>query len=84
VVLLISTGLFLFTYQSQQFDLTGFLLVELAALCGGLRWAVSQFVMQRDELGLHNPVDMIFHVQPWMIACIIPLVLVFEGEDSYR
>uniref|UniRef100_A0A914UMJ9 Sugar phosphate transporter domain-containing protein n=1 Tax=Plectus sambesii TaxID=2011161 RepID=A0A914UMJ9_9BILA len=84
VVLLISAGLFLFTYQSQQFDLTGFMLVEFAALCGGVRWALSQFVMQRDEIGLHNPIDMMYHVQPWMITCIIPLVLIFEssGVDS--
>ncbi len=51
VVASIGGGLFLFTYKSDQFDLTGFSLVELAALCAGVRWALSQFLMQRQELG---------------------------------
>lgn len=51
VVILISGGLALFTYKSVQFDLAGFLLVELAAACSGARWALSQFLMQKDEMG---------------------------------
>ncbi|KHJ76362.1 hypothetical protein OESDEN_24018 [Oesophagostomum dentatum] len=82
---LIATGLFLFTWHSSQLDLTGLLLVELAASCTGVRWTVSQLVMQREEQALSHPLDMVAHVQPWMMIPIIPLIILFEGDElSYN
>ncbi|KAL6730602.1 hypothetical protein Aduo_001564 [Ancylostoma duodenale] len=82
---LIATGLFLFTWHSSQLDLTGLLLVELAASCTGVRWTVSQLVMQREEQALNHPLDMVAHVQPWMLIPIVPLIIMFEGgELSYN
>ncbi|XP_054165384.1 solute carrier family 35 member C2-like isoform X2 [Oppia nitens] len=79
VVFLISIGLFMFTYHSTQFQIQGFLLVLSASLLGGLRWTLSQLVMQRKEVGLSNPLDMMYHIQPWMLLGLIPLAVVFEG-----
>ncbi|XP_077504019.1 solute carrier family 35 member C2 isoform X2 [Amblyomma americanum] len=79
IVLLIALGLFMFTYQSTQFSTEGFLLVLSASFLAGLRWTLAQLVMQRKEVGLGNPIDMIFHVQPWMILGLLPLAIVFEG-----
>lgn len=58
---LIAMGLFLFTWRSTQLDLLGLLLVELAALCTGVRWTVSQFIMQREDspTPLRHPLDMV-------------------------
>ncbi|PAA74328.1 hypothetical protein BOX15_Mlig019756g1 [Macrostomum lignano] len=81
VVLLISTGLLLFTYKSTQFHTGGFLLVLLASFVSGARWTAAQVATQRAELGLANPVDMIYHVQPWMILALLPLAVVFEGVE---
>ncbi|XP_003743601.1 solute carrier family 35 member C2 [Galendromus occidentalis] len=80
VVSLIAIGLFLFTYQSTQFNLEGFLLVLSASALAGLRWTLAQLVMQRKELGLGNPVDMMYHIQPWMIVGLLPLAIAFEGS----
>ncbi|XP_064610471.1 solute carrier family 35 member C2-like [Liolophura sinensis] len=79
VVAFISVGLFLFTYQSTQFNLEGFLMVISASLLSGLRWTLAQMVTQKKELGLSNPLDMIYHVQPWMILGLFPLSVGFEG-----
>ncbi|MCP9263511.1 hypothetical protein DINM_006788 [Dirofilaria immitis] len=46
---LIAFGLFLFTWRSALFELRGLLLIELAAACTGLRWTVSQIVMQGEK-----------------------------------
>jgi solute carrier family 35 protein C2 len=35
--------------------------------------------MQKSKLGLENPLDMVYHVQPWMIVSILPLAVGFEG-----
>ena len=35
--------------------------------------------MQKSNLGLSNPIDMIFHIQPIMIIALLPFTLGFEG-----
>jgi len=30
--------------------------------------------------GLSNPLDMMFHIQPWMILSLLPLSTAFEGK----
>lgn len=79
VVIFIATGLLMFTFESTQFDKLGFILVLTASFLSGLRWTLSQMVLQRKEAGLSNPVDMMFHIQPWMILSLFPLSSGFEG-----
>ncbi|XP_068184255.1 solute carrier family 35 member C2 isoform X1 [Antennarius striatus] len=79
VVLLISCGLFMFTFESTQFNLEGFLMVLLASFIGGIRWTLTQVLMQKAELGLQNPIDAMFHLQPIMFIGLFPLFLYNEG-----
>lgn len=79
VVLFISGGLFLFTFHSTQFNLEGFIMVLSASVLSGLRWTLAQIVTQKNEIGLQNPIDMMFHIQPWMIIGLLPLSAFFEG-----
>ncbi|GAV04535.1 hypothetical protein RvY_14803 [Ramazzottius varieornatus] len=81
VVTLISVGLFLFTFESTQFHAFGFSLVLGASVLSGIRWTLSQVLMQKEDFGLSNPVDMIFHIQPWMFVTLLPLAIVFEGKS---
>jgi len=52
VVLFIAVGLFMFTYESTQFNAAGFSLVLFASFVSGLRWTLAQIVLQREETGL--------------------------------
>ncbi|NWJ03242.1 S35C2 protein, partial [Crypturellus undulatus] len=79
VVLLIAGGLFMFTYKSTQFNTQGFMLVLCASFLGGIRWTLTQILMQKAELGLQNPIDTMFHLQPLMFLGLLPLFAVFEG-----
>ncbi|XP_075702557.1 solute carrier family 35 member C2 [Rhinoderma darwinii] len=79
VVLLISGGLFMFTFKSTQFDARGFLLVLAASCLGGIRWTLTQILMQKAELGLQNPIDTMFHLQPLMFLSLFPLFIGIEG-----
>lgn len=79
VVLLISCGLFMFTYKSTQFNLEGFVMVLLASFIGGIRWTLTQLLMQKAELGLQNPIDAMYHLQPLMFLGLFPLFLFNEG-----
>lgn len=79
IVVLVSTGLFMFTFHSTQFNMEGFIMVLAASVLSGLRWGLAQLLLQKKELGLSNPVDMMYHIQPWMILVLLPLAAVFEG-----
>jgi solute carrier family 35 protein C2 len=54
VVVLIVTGLFMFTFQSTTFDLEGFILVLLASVITGVRWTTAQLAIQKEELGIRT------------------------------
>lgn len=79
VVIFIAVGLLLFTFELTQFHALGFSLVLTASFLSGLRWTLSQMVLQKKEAGLSNPLDMMFHIQPWMILALLPLSAGFEG-----
>uniref|UniRef100_A0A2I3M974 Solute carrier family 35 member C2 n=1 Tax=Papio anubis TaxID=9555 RepID=A0A2I3M974_PAPAN len=82
VVLLIAGGLFMFTYKSTQFNVEGFALVLGASFIGGIRWTLTQMLLQKAELGLQNPIDTMFHLQPLMFLGLFPLFAVFEGVGN--
>ncbi|KAK7791723.1 hypothetical protein R5R35_009372 [Gryllus longicercus] len=79
VVLMISVGLFLTTYKATEFNLEGFLLILGASFASGLRWTLAQLMMQKSKLGLSNPLDMLYHMQPWMMWPLLPLAIAFEA-----
>lgn len=79
VVLVICVGLFLFTFKYTFFNMTGFILVVSASVLSGVRWNTAQLLVQRSQLGLENPIDILYHVTPVISLCIFPLAVVFEG-----
>lgn len=79
VVILIASGLFMFTLKSTQFNMEGFIMVLLASFIGGIRWTLTQVLMQKAELGLQNPIDTMYHLQPLMFLGLFPLFVVNEG-----
>lgn len=82
IVVLIASGLCMFTYKSTQFNMLGFFFLLLASITSAIRWTFAQFIMQKSKLGLHNPIDMIYFMQPWMIFPLLPLSIGFEGVNS--
>ncbi|XP_039287057.1 solute carrier family 35 member C2 [Nilaparvata lugens] len=79
IVAMISIGLFMFTYKATQFDLFGFTMVLFASFSSGLRWTSAQFIMQRSELRLKNPLDLMYYTQPWMFLTVLPFFYFIEG-----
>ena len=78
-VIMISSGLLMFTYKSADFHLFGFILCLLASFASAIRWTMAQVIIQKSKLGLKNPIDMMYYMQPWMILSLFPLSLWFEG-----
>lgn len=83
IVLMIAVGLIMFTYKATQFDPLGFGFLLIASFAAGLRWTFAQLLMQKYKLGLHNPVDMVFHVQPFMFVSLLLFTTIFEGLTCF-
>lgn len=79
VILFIALGLTMFTFDLTQFSMEGFTLILIASFLSGLRWTLAQKVMQKNEIGLRNPLDMMYHIQPWMMLALLPLSAIIEG-----
>ncbi|XP_076171108.1 solute carrier family 35 member C2-like [Ptiloglossa arizonensis] len=83
IVVMISGGLFMFTYKSTQFSIFGFAICLLASFASGIRWTITQLIVQKSKLGMKNPIDMMYYMQLWMLVPIIPVMLWFEGSHIY-
>lgn len=81
IVVLIASGLSMFTYKATEFNTLGFVLVLIASFLSGVRWTMAQLFMQHSEAGHQNPLDMVYHVQPWMILSVLPFAAFFEGSQ---
>ena len=58
-------------------------MVLTAAFFSGIRWTLSQLIMQKSKLGLENPIDFIFHIQPLMILSLLPIAIGVEGMKCH-
>ncbi|XP_024239382.1 solute carrier family 35 member C2-like [Oncorhynchus tshawytscha] len=41
----------MFTFKSTQFNMKGFIMVLLVSFIGGIRWTLTQVLIQKAELG---------------------------------
>ncbi|KAG0207735.1 Triose-phosphate Transporter [Mortierella sp. GBA30] len=78
IIAIIVIGVILTVAGETQFDMTGFILVLFAAVMSGLRWSLTQMLLQKDQLGMDNPVATLYYISPIMFALMSILSLVIE------
>ncbi|RIA92617.1 triose-phosphate transporter family-domain-containing protein [Glomus cerebriforme] len=78
IITVISLGVILTVAGETKFNLTGFLLVLGAAIVSGLRWSLTQMLLQKEE-GMNNPVATLYYVSPIMFILMTILSLIFEN-----
>ncbi|KAF9135096.1 Triose-phosphate Transporter [Mortierella sp. 14UC] len=78
IIGVIVVGVVLTVAGETQFDMTGFVLVLLAAVMSGLRWSLTQMLLQKDQLGMDNPVATLYYISPIMFVLMSILSLVVE------
>ncbi|KAK9767348.1 hypothetical protein K7432_002926 [Basidiobolus ranarum] len=79
VILIISLGVLLMVVTETSFALIGFIQVMTAALLGGLRWSLTQILLKKESMGLHNPMVTIFFLAPIMWGSLLICAIVIEG-----
>ncbi|KAL6768099.1 hypothetical protein ACKKBF_B37790 [Auxenochlorella protothecoides x Auxenochlorella symbiontica] len=82
VVCVISIGLMLLVAGEVDFHLVGFLLVMTASALAGLRWTITQVLLQGSNATGHGalggPVEVILHLTPVMSATLGVVSLAHE------
>ncbi|KAF9992950.1 Triose-phosphate Transporter [Entomortierella chlamydospora] len=78
IIGVIVVGVILTVAGEAQFDMTGFILVLLAAVMSGLRWSLTQMLLQKDQLGMDNPVATLYYISPIMFVLMSVLSLAIE------
>lgn len=54
-------------------------MVFSASALGGLRWALTQLVMHKQEMGMTNPFATIYWLTPVMAVTLAVVSIIFEG-----
>ncbi|KAF9309103.1 Triose-phosphate Transporter [Podila horticola] len=78
IIGVIVIGVVLTVAGEAQFDMTGFILVLMASVMSGLRWSMTQMLLQKDTLGMDNPVATLYYISPIMFVLMSILSLVIE------
>ncbi|KAF9954598.1 Triose-phosphate Transporter [Mortierella alpina] len=82
VIGVICVGLFMMVMSEVDFVLIGFIQVMLASVLGGLRWSLTQLLLERSDTktgSLANPISTIFFLSPIMGVCLCIVAGMFEG-----
>ncbi|KAF9976397.1 Triose-phosphate Transporter [Actinomortierella ambigua] len=78
IIFVIVVGVVLTVAGEAQYDATGFVLVLLAAVMSGLRWSLTQVLLQKDDLGMDNPIATLYYISPIMFILMSLLSLIIE------
>ncbi|KAF9348327.1 Triose-phosphate Transporter [Mortierella sp. AD094] len=85
VIGVICLGLFMMVMSEVDFVLAGFIQVMLASVLGGLRWSLTQLLLERTDTksgSLANPISTIFFLSPIMGICLCIVAGLFEGYGN--
>lgn len=82
IISLITVGVVMMVAAETKFVLIGAVQVLSASMLGGLRWALTQMLLDTDEMGMNNPIATIFWLSPIMGISLISLSAAFESWHS--
>ncbi|KAI9603916.1 hypothetical protein H4Q26_003525 [Puccinia striiformis f. sp. tritici PST-130] len=82
VTLSFYTGVILMVSSETQFDLWGMIEVLTASCLGGLRWSLTQILLDKQSMGMNTPIATIFWLAPTMGISLSFCSLLFEGWNN--
>jgi len=79
IIVIIVFGVFIMVMEETEFNLFGFLEVVIATVLGGLRWSMTQILLQKESLGLTNPIITNYYLTPVMAVTVLFFSALHEG-----
>ncbi|CAG8647463.1 5125_t:CDS:2 [Dentiscutata erythropus] len=77
IISVISIGVIMTVFGETALNITGFLLVLGAAIFSGLRWSLTQILLQQEE-SMNHPISTLYYISPVMFVAMVTLSLIFE------
>ncbi|KAL9680093.1 hypothetical protein QQ045_017969 [Rhodiola kirilowii] len=84
IILVISIGILLTVSKETDFELSGFIIVMLAAVMSGFRWTMTQILLQKESYGLKNPLTFMSYVTPIMAVITAIFSLILDPWDEFK
>ncbi|KAI9096991.1 triose-phosphate transporter family-domain-containing protein [Phlyctochytrium arcticum] len=82
IILVISFGMFLMVSSETQFNPVGYMLVQVATILSGFRWALTQILLQRESMGMNNPLATTLFLTPLMGVTLLIASGTSEGFSN--
>lgn len=78
IIVVMVAGVILTVEGETKFDPVGFSLVLVASIVSGLRWSMTQLLLQHENMGISNPIATLYYLTPVMFVTMFTLSLIFE------
>lgn len=78
IIVVMVTGVILTVEGETKYDHLGFILVLVASIVSGLRWSMTQLLLQHEHLGISNPIATLYYLSPVMFITMLTLSIMFE------
>lgn len=82
IITIITSGVIMMVAAETKFVLAGAIEVLTASSMGGLRWALTQILLDKRGMGLSHPVGTIFWLSPIMAGGLVVASLALESWRS--
>ncbi|KAI8824505.1 triose-phosphate transporter family-domain-containing protein [Fimicolochytrium jonesii] len=79
VIAVICLGVLLMVVNEGQFRWVGYLEVQTATVMSGLRWALTQILLERESMGMNNPLAASLFLAPIMGLSLLVACMAIEG-----
>ncbi|KAM0753224.1 TPT-domain-containing protein [Meredithblackwellia eburnea MCA 4105] len=79
IILIITGGVVLMVSTETQFDFVGMVEVLSASALGGLRWSLTQILLDKESMGMGNPIATLFWLAPIMGVTLATTSMIVDG-----
>lgn len=79
VIFIITSGVVLMVSTETQFDAAGMIEVLSASALGGLRWSLTQILLDKQSMGMGNPIATLFWLAPVMGVTLAIVSMAVDG-----
>jgi len=79
IIAVITAGVVLMVSTETKFHFAGMVEVLTASALGGLRWSLTQILLDKASMGMNNPIATLFWIAPIMGVTLATCSIVFDG-----
>lgn len=79
IIFIITAGVVLMVSTETQFDFAGMVEVLTASALGGLRWSLTQILLDKESMGMSNPIATLFWLAPIMGVTLATFSMLWDG-----